>query len=119
MTSTKDLTRSLKTPYHFLAKILQHLTKKGLLVSQKGPTGGFALAVPAKEITLFHIVEAIDGAEFIKTCVLGFPECSGASPCSVHDTWGKLREDVYHMLVNKNVGELAHAMKKPEYQTGI
>lgn len=118
MTSIKDLTRRLRTPYHFMAKILQHLTKKGLLVSMKGPTGGFALAVPAKEITLFHIVEAIDGAEFLKTCVLGFPECSETSPCSVHDVWGRLREDIYHMLVSRNVDELARVMKKPEYRMG-
>jgi Rrf2 family protein len=118
MTSTRDLTRRLGTPYHFLAKILQDLTRKGMLTSLKGPTGGFALAVSAKEITLFHIVEAIDGAEFMKTCVLGFPTCSGTSPCSVHQSWGNLREDIYHMLVGKTIDEMARSMRKPEYRKG-
>ena len=52
MTSIRELTGQLKIPYHFLAKILQHLTRKGLLTSLKGPTGGFALGMPAKDITL-------------------------------------------------------------------
>jgi Rrf2 family protein len=113
--SIRELTKALDIPYHFLGKILQDLTKKGLLTSLKGPTGGFALAMPAVKITLFHIVDAIDGAAFTRTCVLGFPECSGKSPCAVHDNWAKLRDGMYAMLVSKNIGQLAKEMKKPEY----
>src|SRR5512139_3726202 len=72
MTSIKELTKRLGIPQHFLGKILQDLTRKGLLISLKGPTGGFGLAMPAKEITLYHIVEAVDGGDFLTTCVLGF-----------------------------------------------
>src|SRR3990172_6230061 len=76
-TSIRDLSKRIQIPHHFLAKILQQLVYKGLLRSQKGPTGGFSLDRPAKAITLFNIVEAIDGVEFTTKCVLGFPECSG------------------------------------------
>ena len=117
MTSIKELTKRLEIPYHFLGKILQDLTRKGLLISLKGPTGGFALSMPPSEITLFNIVEAIDGAAFMKTCVLGFPECSGTNPCAVHNKWGDLREGIYSMLVNKSVAQMAKEMKKPEYRS--
>lgn len=114
--SIKELTKKLNIPYHFLAKILQDLSYKGLLISQKGPNGGFGLGMPAKEITLFHIVEAIDGVDFTNQCVLGFPECSGKSPCAVHDRWAGLRDGVYSMLVNKNIAQMAKEMRKPEYR---
>lgn len=114
-TSIKELTKKLDIPYHFLGKILQDLVYKGLLISQKGPTGGFALGLPARDITLFHIVEAIDGTGFKTNCVLGFPECSGNNPCAVHDSWSRHREGIYQMLVNRNIAEMARAMKKPEY----
>jgi Rrf2 family protein len=117
MTSIRELAEKIDIPYHFLAKILQDLTYKGLLVSQKGPMGGFALAKSAKEITLFDIVEAIDGAGFATDCVLGFPECSGKNPCAVHEQWGEVREDIRAMLVNKNVAQMAREMKKPEYKS--
>ena len=116
MTPIKELTERLSIPYHFVAKILQNLTYKGLLNSMKGPTGGFALAMPARDITLFHIVEAIDGTDFTRTCVLGFPECPGKHPCAVHNSWAGLRDGVYSMLVSKNIAELAREMKKPEYR---
>lgn len=114
-TSIKELTKKLGIPYHFLGKILQNLVYKGLLISQKGPTGGFALGLPAKDITLFHIVDAIDGPGFTTNCVLGFPECSGKNPCAVHDLWAGYREGIYQMLVNRNIAEMAKAMRKPEY----
>jgi len=115
MTSIKTLTRKLDIPYHFLAKILQRLTRKGLLRSLKGPTGGFTLSLPAEKITLFQIIEAIDGAEFMTTCVLGFSECSGRNPCSVHEQWGEMRTSIHAMLVNKSIAQMARETKKPEY----
>lgn len=115
MTSIKELARKLDIPYHFLGKILQDLTYKGLLSSQKGPQGGFRLAMPAKDITLFHIIEAVDGVAFTNSCVLGFPECSGQNPCAVHEKWAGVRENIYSMLVNKNIAQVARDMRKPEY----
>jgi Rrf2 family protein len=114
MTSIRDLASKLEIPYHFLAKIFQGLSRKGLLASRKGPTGGFALGMPAKEITLYHIVEAIDGLDFKEKCVMGFPECSGRNPCAMHDTWGELREGIASMLMRKNVAQLAADMKKSD-----
>lgn len=116
MTSIRELTDRLEIPYHFLAKILQNLAYKKLLVSQKGPTGGFALGMSAKDITLFHIVEAIDGTDFLNKCVMGFPECSGKNPCAVHEKWKTLRDEVYGMLVSKHIALVAKDMKKPEYR---
>lgn len=45
----------------YLIKILQRLTRDGILTSIRGPSGGFRLARPADEISLLQIVEAIDG----------------------------------------------------------
>jgi Rrf2 family transcriptional regulator, iron-sulfur cluster assembly transcription factor len=91
LTSIRTLTKKLKIPYHFLAKILQDLTYKKLLISQKGPSGGFALALLPEQITLFHIVEAIDGDDLTKKCAIAFSQCSGKSPCALHHHWEKLR----------------------------
>ncbi len=117
MSSIKEMTGKLDIPYHFLGKILQDLSRKGLLKSLKGPTGGFALGMPAKDMTLFHIVEAIDGVELTSRCVMGFPECSGKTPCAVHEQWAGLRDGIYKMLVNKHIAEMAKDMKKPMYKS--
>jgi Rrf2 family protein len=116
-TSIRELTKEIDIPYHFLAKILQNLTYKGLLVSQKGPTGGFGLAKSPKEISLFDIVEAVDGVAFTTSCVMGFPECSGKNPCAIHDTWGEVRKNLQTTLADKNIAQMAKGMKKMEYKS--
>ncbi|MCD6395466.1 MAG: Rrf2 family transcriptional regulator [Planctomycetes bacterium] len=48
-------------PLEYLIKILQQMVKANILRSKRGPTGGFILACPAKEITLLEIIEAAGG----------------------------------------------------------
>lgn len=117
MTTIKDLAKKLDIPSPFLAKILQNLSRQGLLASLKGPSGGFTLAMPAKDITLLRIVEAIDGKDLFEKCALGFPECSVKNPCAVHEAWAGLRENIREMLARKNVAQMAKEMKKPKYRS--
>lgn len=115
-TSIKELTRHINMPSPFLAKILQDLTHKGLLLSFKGPRGGFKLAKPAREITVFQIVEAIDGLALTHGCVLGFDECSTDNPCSMHNDWKTIRERIQSMLGKQDIIQMAKQMHKPEYK---
>ncbi|MDI6767125.1 MAG: Rrf2 family transcriptional regulator [Bacteroidota bacterium] len=115
LTSIRDITDKLEIPYHFVAKILQDLTRKKLLRSHKGPSGGFSLGKSAKDITIFQIVEAIDGDGFLKNCLFGFPKCDSDNPCSVHEQWEKIREDINKMLTSKSIYEMTNSMKKLQY----
>jgi Rrf2 family protein len=115
-TSIKELTGRLDIPYHFLAKILQDLTRKGLLISLKGPTGGFALATRPEKITLFQIVEAIDGEGFAKNCVMGLSECSGRNPCALHERWAGIRDEIVGMLSSRNIAQVSEGMGKSAYR---
>ncbi len=48
-------------PLEYLFNILQQMVKANILLSKRGPRGGYTLARPAKEITLLEIIEAADG----------------------------------------------------------
>jgi len=115
MSSIRELSRTLGIPYHFLAKILQDLTRKGLLTSLKGSTGGYMLAMPKENITPFHIVDAIDGSSFLNNCLLGFSSCSSEKPCALHSQWEGMRDKLSTMLKSTNIYEAALSMKKPQY----
>jgi Rrf2 family protein len=115
MTSIRVLARELRIPPHFLGKILQNLVQKGILNSQKGPTGGFALRIPPHKVTLFRIVEAIDGTTFSQMCILGFSECTPETPCGVHNHWNELREGISRMMNSNTIADIAQMTRKPEY----
>jgi Rrf2 family protein len=52
----------------YLAKQLQALVRAGVLAATTGPLGGFRLARPAEQVTLLHIVEAVDGSSPFYRC---------------------------------------------------
>jgi Rrf2 family transcriptional regulator, iron-sulfur cluster assembly transcription factor len=116
LTSIKELTDSLNIPYHFLGKILQDLAQKEILLSRKGHDGGFALAKSKKKMTLYKIIEAIDGIDFKHQCIMGFSECSSKQPCAIHSQWEKSRNEVYELLSSKNITDMARQIDRPEYK---
>ncbi len=55
------ISKKFDIPLEFLFKILQQMIRTNILLSKKGPRGGYSLARPAKEITLLEIIEAAGG----------------------------------------------------------
>jgi Rrf2 family protein len=90
----EDVSGALEVPRNYLSKILHTLVKRGILVSCRGPRGGFQLALPATEISLFDVVAAFDDVEARRGCLLGRGECDDAAPCAVHELWKGLATDV-------------------------
>ncbi|MDX1586290.1 MAG: Rrf2 family transcriptional regulator [Balneolaceae bacterium] len=93
-------------PKHFLSKILQLLVKDKLLVSMKGPNGGYRLSRPADEITLLEIVEAIDGLDIFDQCGIGFRKCNPDNPCPIHHDYKRIRDRVYKLFEVKTLVSL-------------
>jgi Rrf2 family protein len=48
-------------PERFLLKVLKPLVSAQVLLSIKGPNGGYRLARPASDITMLEVLEAVDG----------------------------------------------------------
>ena len=91
----KKISADLTIPNPFLGKILQNLVKQKILVSTKGPNGGFGLGRKTDEISLFDIVRIIDGEDFFNMCLIGHHSCatheSEEKPCTVHARFGPIR----------------------------
>jgi Rrf2 family protein len=72
-----------KVPVGYLAKIMQGLAKAGLVSSQRGLYGGFTLLRPAKDLTVYDVVQAVDPIMRITMCPLGL-EGHGTNLCPLH-----------------------------------
>ena len=84
---SRQIGEELGIPSPFLAKILQTLASEGILESQRGRKGGFRLARPADQTSLFEIVEPFDRLGQQRLCVLGQKTCSPEAACPLHETW--------------------------------
>lgn len=110
--SIKDICGKIGAPEHFTAKILQDLSRKGLVSSLKGPNGGFFMEEEQRKISLMKIVEAIDGNALFTGCGLGLKECSEAQPCPIHDRFKSIRDSLQKMLSETTVMQLTANLEK-------
>lgn len=60
----------------FSLKILRKLVASGIVKSYKGSLGGYEIAKPLEEITIYDILETIEGPVALNRCVLDDHECS-------------------------------------------
>lgn len=102
----QTISEALDLPFHFLSKSLQKLVHAGILVSQRGSSGGVALARNASDITLLSLIDAVDGNTFFEACVLGIGNCESETPCALHEQWDKWRSEMYEMYSAMRLSEI-------------
>lgn len=71
----------VKKPY--LAKVLQHLVRGGVVHSQRGVGGGMTLVKPPAELTILEVVNAVEPIDRIRECPLGL-KAHGVRLCPLH-----------------------------------
>lgn len=101
--SIKDISSGIDSPEYFIAKILQDLSRKGFVQSAKGPNGGFYMDDANLEQSVADIVREIDGDKLFSGCGLGLKECSEDHPCTIHNDFKYIRQEIKDMLDNSKI----------------
>jgi len=107
----KNIADSQKIPIHFLSKILQNLVKNKVLLSTKGPSGGFSLGKSPKSLKLMKIVELTDGLDIFDRCGIGLKKCSDKTPCPIHFEYKLVKDKTKEILNTKTIYELCEDVK--------
>lgn len=92
--SVDSIASALGVPRNYLSKVLHGLTREGLLVSLRGPSGGYELADPASSTSLLDVIRPFDPIGSRQGCLLCRGECSAEEPCLVHAQWSAVAADV-------------------------
>jgi len=114
----KKISETLNMPSPFLGKILQMLAKHKILISTKGPHGGFCLGKKPEDISLLDIVKIIDGLDFFNTCIIGVKICEGnkkkRANCPFHDKLDPLRDELHKQFKDLTIGSFKNDLKSFE-----
>ncbi len=97
-----EIAKNNAIPKSFLAKILQKLTKVGLVQSQQGSSGGFKLTRDPKHITLHEVFTAIQGPMVINDCLINDDFCKRTQYCAAHPVWIELKNIVEEKMQSIN-----------------
>ena len=107
--SAKDIAEAYHIPPQLLAKILQRLTKEGLLRSHAGMNGGYTLSRGAADITAFEVIRAIDGPLFITSCVTDAGSCDLTNSCTIKEPLARVNDSISDVLKKIRILDLVES----------
>jgi len=81
--SVIEISENTLIPSAYLAKVLQSISKAGLVKSKRGLNGGFMLSRSPEEMTVLDVINAVDPMFYGDKCPLGL-EMHHGSLCTIH-----------------------------------
>jgi Rrf2 family iron-sulfur cluster assembly transcriptional regulator len=91
-------------PRNYLSKTLHRLAKRGVLVSERGPRGGFRLAKPAGALPVREVVSEFEEIRPSGRCLMG-GLCDPLNPCVAHERWRWWTAEMTQMLDRTTVAD--------------
>ena len=119
--SRAELAEAAECPEQFLSKVLQSLTRAGLVHSHRGNTGGFELPGVHRSASVLEVVEAIEGPIRLNTCLGNDRSCARQGWCPAHDVWAGAQDAVAQVLRDTTISGLAKIAlgRKAEMAAGL
>jgi FeS assembly SUF system regulator len=110
--NARNLAAEAELPVPVVSKILKHLARGGLLASQRGAKGGYALARPAERISVPEMISALEGPISLTACTAHPGNCDQESSCNVREPWQQINAAVHDALSRISLADLA-APRRP------
>ncbi len=112
LVTARSLSKEYRIPPEILSKVLQKLTRIGLLQSVQGIKGGYTLAKPVDQINLLEVVESIDGPLRLVACNTGRPcDCEQFLFCNIQTPMQYIQDEFAQLLRTITLKDLLTRMK--------
>jgi Rrf2 family protein len=105
--SLPELAAATDAPESFLSKVLQALSRAGLISSRRGQLGGFQISQGGREASMLKVIEAIDGPICLNVCLVSGKSCNRKTHCPAHPVWAQAQMAMLEVLSRAKVAELA------------
>jgi Rrf2 family protein len=106
-TSARAIAEEYNIPLELMAKVLQLLARRGLLLSHQGTRGGYTLSKSPSSISVADIIQAIDGPLTVTACSTEAENCEQYAKCSVRDPLWRIRERILSALQTCSLQEVS------------
>ena len=102
--NVKKISKLIGSSENHISKVMQRLTKGGFIYSTRGPSGGFVLGKPPKEISLHDIYLEIDGPIDQNGCPLNHNKCM-FTRCLFGNKLDDFTSDMREYLMSKTLSD--------------
>jgi len=105
--NTKEIAEEYRIPLELLAKVLQKLGKKGLVISQNGPKGGYLLAKASSDISVLSVIQASEGHIGITECYHNEDShCVQMARCNIRTPLRNIQNSIYSLLESMSIEDM-------------
>jgi len=101
------ISADMAIPVGFLRQVLQELGRAGLVSSQPGRSGGYALTREPQQITLHEVIEALEGKNEESACALDGGPCHWEKACAIHWVWMAAKDAFASTLQSATLAQIA------------
>ncbi len=105
--SAREIAEQYDIPIELMAKVLQRLVQRGLLISHQGTRGGYKLSKPTTAISVADIIQAIDGPLTVTACSTEDEQCGQFAKCNVRDPLWRIKDRIVAALATCSLAEIA------------
>jgi FeS assembly SUF system regulator len=112
--SASDIAEAYGISSTLMAKILQKLSREGLVVARHGSTGGYQLNRHPSNITILEAIRAVEGPLFITSCVTSHGECSQSIKCTIRQPLRRVNESILEVLRKVTISQMAEDLPTSE-----
>jgi len=104
--SAKVISEKYTQSYEVTARVLQSLSSHGVLKVEHGVNGGYKPQKSLDDITLFQLMEIVDGPQALAKCIEGKSLCDLSPSCNITSPIEKLNLKIHEFYQNISLSEL-------------
>jgi len=113
----RDISERQHISLDYLEQIVPALKSAGLVRARRGAQGGYLLAKPANEITIYEAMIALEGPFDPMMCLTEAPSadalgCLASGSCAVQEVWQEMKTAVEVVLKNLTLGALVDRQRQ-------
>ncbi len=102
-----DISQRQGISLSYLEQLFARLRKNGLVLSTRGPGGGYRLSRESADIAVVDVITAVDEYVDVMKCG-GKADCAGDGPCLTHELWEDLSNNIHEFLASISLGDLVN-----------
>lgn len=95
--SIKSIAERQSVSEYYLEQLFAQLRRAGIIRSMRGAYGGYALSRPPGEITVYDVIEVLEGSIEISDCITD-TTCRNSDCCATRLLWVRIKDSIDDVL---------------------